>query len=81
MKGLKGFLLVSAGCKSLGRGVGVGRTVGDRLPLDGRGRGGSGILHETKHIPSIVKRPILSIRRADTMFPGNTANVPRKLTK
>lgn len=36
---------------------------------------------EVKSIPSIVKRPILSIRRADTMFPGNTASVPRKLTK
>lgn len=32
-------------------------------------------------LPSILKRPILSINRADTMLPGNTAKVPRKLTK
>lgn len=32
-------------------------------------------------LPSILKRPILSINSADTMLPGNTAKVPRKLTK
>lgn len=30
---------------------------------------------------SILRRPILSISKADTMFPGRTASVPRKLTK
>lgn len=32
-------------------------------------------------IPNILKRPILSMSSADTMLPGNTAKVPRKLTK
>lgn len=32
-------------------------------------------------IPNMLRRPILSIRRAETMFPGSTASVPRKLTK
>lgn len=32
-------------------------------------------------LPSILSRPILSMSSADTMLPGNTANVPRKLTK
>lgn len=32
-------------------------------------------------IPNMLRRPILSMRRAETMFPGSTASVPRKLTK
>ena len=75
MKGLKGFL--SSRWDVIPKEA--AGTVGNGLPLGGRGS--SFILQGTKHLPSIVKRPILSIRRADTMFPGNTANVPRKLTK
>lgn len=32
-------------------------------------------------IPNMLRRPILSMRRAETMLPGSTASVPRKLTK
>lgn len=32
-------------------------------------------------LPSILRRPILSMSSAETMLPGNTAKVPRKLTK
>lgn len=32
-------------------------------------------------IPNMLRRPILSMSRAETMFPGSTASVPRKLTK
>ncbi len=31
--------------------------------------------------PNMLRRPTLSMRRAETMLPGNTASVPRKLMK
>uniref|UniRef100_A0A667GSX3 BolA family member 1 n=1 Tax=Lynx canadensis TaxID=61383 RepID=A0A667GSX3_LYNCA len=37
--------------------------------------------HPPTPLPSIRSLPILSMSRADTIFPGSTASVPRKLTK
>lgn len=34
-----------------------------------------------RFLPNMDRRPILSMRRADTMLPGSTARVPKKLMK